>query len=213
MFLEAEQLDHVMDLINGKTQPEPILTDLKNWSKQYMEIEIYDYFCEKVNGLTRLKLVVWDLETEMKLKDGIDFDKVKQAMYANAFSRFAAKYGVHEEYHDPKNIFVVADTLKEQLRSRVVKTVREEIDGIKNIHEDIHSIFNDYGSFIIIYKTEAQKTMHETDGLTTMISQKIDSIVAKVDSYNLYQNGVSLRCISKELLDKKYGGSVINYLR
>ena len=80
MFLETEQLDHVIDLIDGKTQPDPVLVDLKNWSKLHMGIEIYDYFCEKVNGLTRLKLVVWDLETEMKLKDGIHFDKVKQAM-------------------------------------------------------------------------------------------------------------------------------------
>lgn len=212
MFLETEQLDHVIDLIDGKTQPDPVLVDLKNWSKLHMGIEIYDYFCEKVNGLTRLKLVVWDLETEMKLKDGIHFDKVKQAMYANAFSRFAAKYSMHEEYHDPQKIFLVVDTLKEQMRSRVVKVVDEEIKELENIHEDIHYIHNDYGSFIIIYKTEAQKAAHEIDGFNTMISQKIDNIVAKIDSYNLYPNGVSLRFLSKEILDKEYGGSVINYL-
>ena len=212
MFLESEQLDHVIDLIDGKIQPEPIFVDLQNWSKMHMGIEIFDYFCEQVNGLTRLKLVVWDIETEMKLKAGIDYDKIKQTMYANAFSRFAIKYGVHEEFHDPEKIFVVADTLKEQIRSRMVKKVDAEIEGLKNINADIHKIFNDYGSFIIIYKTEAQKVFHETDGLNDKISQMIDSIVASIDNYGLYPNGVSLRFLSQELLDKKYGGSIINYL-
>lgn len=212
MFLESEQLDHVIDLIDGKIKPDPILVDLQNWSKMHMGIEIYDYFCEQVNGLTRLKLVVWDIETEMKLKDGIHFDKVKQAMYANAFSRFAVKYDVHKEFQDPQAIFVVTDTLKEQLRSRVVKDVKVDIEEVKNMHEDIHNIFNDYGSYIVIYKTEAQKTIHETDGLNAMISQRLDSIVATVDRYNMYSEGVSLRFISQELLDKEYGGSIINYL-
>ena len=212
MFLEREQVDHVFDLLDGKIKPEPILVDLQNWSKNQMGIEIYDYFCEQVNGLTRLTLVVWDLETEMKLKNGIHFDKIKQTMYANAFSRFAIKYGVHEEYHDPDKIFVVADTLKEQMRSRVVKEVKADIEDVKNMHEDIHKIFNDYGSYIIVYKTEAQKDKHKIDGLNAMISQRIDNIVATVDKYNLYPQGVSLRFISQELLDKKYGGSVINFL-
>ena len=212
MFLESEQLDHIVGLLDGKLKPEPILVDLQNWSKMHMDIEIYDYFCEQVNGLTRLKLVVWDLETEMKLKDGIHFDKVKQTMYANAFSRFAAKYDVHKDFHDPQAIFIVVDTLKEQLRSRVVKDIKVDIEEVKNMHEDIHNIFNDYGSYIVIYKTEAQKTSHEMDGLNAMISQRLDSIVATVDKYNMYSNGVSLRFISQELLDKKYGGSIINYL-
>lgn len=212
MFLEDKQLEHVIALLDGKKEPEPILVDLQNWSKMHMGIEIYDYFCEHVNGLTRLKLVVWDLETEMKLKDGIQYDKVKQAMYANAFSRFAKKYDVHRDFHEPEVIFVVTDTLKEQLRSRAVKDVKVDIEEVKNMHKDIHDIFNDYGSYIVVYKTEAQVVMHKADGLNILISQRLNNIVARVDKYNMYSNGVSLRFISQELLDKEYGGSIINYL-
>lgn len=210
--MEREQYDHVIDLMDGKIQPDPILTDLNNWSKMHMGIEIYDYFCEKVNGLTRLMLVVWDLKTFRSLHAEFNYDKVKQTMYANAFSRFAAKYNMHEDYHNPEKIFVAYDFIEEELTKRSLKKVPDLIESAKTLHEDIHDVVQYKKIIFIVYRKESQKIKHKTDGVNEMIKQKINEMAQGYDDYETMENGVWVDFLSQEYLDKNCRESVVLYM-
>lgn len=210
--MEKEQYDHVIDLIEGKIQPDPILVDLNNWSKLHMGIEIYDYFCEKVNGLTRLMLVVWDIKIFRSLHDEFNYDKIKQTMYANAFSRFAAKYNMHEEYHNPDKIFVAYDYIEEELKKRSLKKVPDLLERAKALHKDIHDVVPYQIMFFVVYKTEAQKIMHESDGVSDMIKQKMSQMISGTDADGNAKEEAWVDFLSQEYLDKHCRGSVILYM-
>ena len=212
MSLEKEQYDHVIDLMEGKIQPDPILVDLNNWSKLHMGIEIYDYFCEKVNGLTRLMLVVWDMKTYRSLFGEFNHDKIKQTMYANAFSRFAQKHNMHEEYHNPEKIFVAYDFIKNELTKRSLNEEPDVIERAKKLHNDIHNVVLYETIFFVVYKEEAQKIKHETDGVSQKIKQKIRQMVSGHDTYVTMEKGAWVEFLSQEYLDKNCRGSVILYM-
>lgn len=210
--MEREQYDHVIDLIDGKIQKDPILTDLNNWSKMHMGIEIYDYFCEKVNGLTRLMLVVWDIKTFRSLHAEFGYDKVKQTMYANAFSRFAGKYNMHEDYHNSEKIFVAYDFIEEELKKRSLKKVPDLLERAKVLHKDIHDVVLYQTMFFVVYKTEAQKIMHESDGVSEMIKEKMSQMISGTDADGNAKEDAWVDFLSQEYLDKHCSGSVILYM-
>ena len=210
--MEKEQYDHVIDLIEGKIQPDPILVELNNWSKMHMGIEIYDYFCEKVNGLTRLMLVVWDINIFRSLHDEFNYDKIKQTMYANAFARFAEKYNLHLDYHDPKKIFVAYDFIENELTKRSLKDVSDLIEIVKTLHSDISDVVQYEKILFVLYKEETQKIKHETDGVNEMIKKRINELVLAHDVYGTMENGAWVEFLSQEYLDKQCSGSIIYYM-
>ncbi|MBQ2980553.1 MAG: hypothetical protein IJD58_00335 [Lachnospiraceae bacterium] len=210
--MEKEQYDHAIDLIEGKIQPDPILVDLNNWSKLHMGIEIYDYFCEKVNGLTRLMLVVWDIKIFRSLHDEFNYDKIKQTMYANAFSRFAAKYNMHEDYHNPEKIFVAYDFIENELTKRSLKNISDIKEIVKTLHNDISAVVQYDKILFVLYKEEKQKIKHESDGVNEMIKAKINELVSEHDLYGTMENGAWVEFLSQEFLDKNFRGSIIYYM-
>lgn len=210
--MEKEQYDHVTDLIEGKIQPDPILVDLNNWSKLHMGIEIYDYFCEKVNGLTRLMLVVWDIKIFRSLHDEFNYDKIKQTMYANAFSRFAAKYNMHEDYHNPEKIFVAYDFIENELTKRSLKNISDIKEIVKTLHNDISAVVQYDKILFVLYNEEKQKIKHESDGVNEMIKAKINELVSEHDLYGTMENGAWVEFLSQEFLDKNFRGSIIYYM-
>lgn len=57
MFLNDEEYEQVLALIDGRTPKSPLLQELTLWVKQEFNVDIYDYICDKTkNGLTRLRV-------------------------------------------------------------------------------------------------------------------------------------------------------------
>lgn len=63
-----------------------------------------------------------------------------------------------------------------------------------------------------MYKEEAQKIKHETDGVSQMIKQKISQMVSGHDTYGTMEKGAWVEFLSQEYLDKNCRGSVILYM-
>ena len=56
MFLEEQEYQHVLALLDKKIEKTPILEELALWVKQEFDVDIHDYVCDKTkNGLTRLR--------------------------------------------------------------------------------------------------------------------------------------------------------------
>ena len=57
MFLNDEEYEQVLALIDGRAPKSPLLQELTLWVKQEFNVDIYDYICDKTkNGLTRLRV-------------------------------------------------------------------------------------------------------------------------------------------------------------
>lgn len=61
MLLSDTEYNHVIDLIDKKLNPTPLLIELTEWMKKEFEVQIYDYICDYIqSGQIRLKIVLWD---------------------------------------------------------------------------------------------------------------------------------------------------------
>ena len=104
MFLSEKEYQRVLDLLDRKICPHPLLQELTEWSEARYHLKIHDYICDtNPGGQTRLKLVVWDYKQEEKLKEPpyYNYNKETQRAYAEKFGELARKYNMHEAYHDP----------------------------------------------------------------------------------------------------------------
>lgn len=207
MFLSETEYKQVLDLIDEKEKKTPILEELTSWSKAEFGLEIYNYFCDKTkNGLTRLKIVVWDFECERTIMDGANYDKKAQKGFQNKFSSLARKYNIHPEYHDENNIFVCFDTISDQIICKALWSVRDKIYSLKE--GDIWKIEILFQSVHIFYETDVQISIHAMDGKSDALREKISNILKKNDHYNVFLNGVSCVFTSHQIHQKKLSKTI-----
>ncbi len=217
MFLSDEQYIHVLDLIDKKVMPGPLLSELKAWALNSLQITMYDYICDTtVNGLTRLKIVLWDYEAESAMMDGANLNPEYQKMFAKVFSALARKYDLHPGYHNEKDIFVCYDTIKDEVQKNILKKVRKQIEGLKDNGpwaSDVWKIEIIFGGIHIFYETDAQIVQHEKDGISKALRDECTRILQSQDSYNAFEKGALCTFTSKQTLDEKYAGSMFYYTR
>ena len=61
MFLTEEQYNRILSLLDKRIASGPLLGELNQWSEEQYHLKVHDYICDQTNnGLTRLKIVVWD---------------------------------------------------------------------------------------------------------------------------------------------------------
>lgn len=213
MFLEEEQYIHAMALFDGKIRPEPLFAEFRVWFSQKYQITLYDYICDFTNnGLTRLKALLWNEDDEKKLRDNdsLNYDKAKQREIAVKFAELSKKYNVHPEYQNPDNVFVCADTLKDEIAKRIMRSAKRDIENIR--HPDIRRIEIAFETVFIFYETDEQAERHQADGTDDMISKTIAEIIRPLDKYNVYNGEASCEFSSIQTLDEQYEGSMYFYL-
>lgn len=212
MFLSDVQYNYVLKLIEGTVLPNPLFIELAEWAKTVFDAKIYDYICDCTsNGLTRLKIVVWDHDATDFFHDGANYNPKIQKMFRDKFASLAQKYNKHPKYQNADDIFVCCDTISDQIRSKLLRSVEEQIYALKK--GDIWKIEIIFGSVHIFYETDAQIEMHNADGVSDALRKKISDIVKLHDKYNVFPKGVSCIFTSHQTLDEKYSGSMFYYTR
>lgn len=212
MFLDEQEYNHVLALLDGKIEKSPLLQELTIWVKQEFDVEIYDYLCDQtVNGLTRLRVVVWDNKIVKKFRKGANYDTKKQKKFQIKFAELARKYQLHPEYHSANNIFVCYETIRDQIVSKALWQQKERIYAL--LKDDIWKITILFESVHIFYETDAQIEAHEADGVSESLRQTITEIMREHDKYHVFDGGVSCVFTSHQTLDERYKGSMFYYSR
>lgn len=210
MFLTEEQYDRVLALLDGKIEKSPLLQEWIMWMKEKYGVEVYDYICDTTNnGLTRLKIVVWDNFAQKRFRNGVNYDSLIQKECQDKFAELARKYGVHPDYQDENKIFVCWDTLKDQIVTHTISAARERILALQK--DDIWNMYFEGGSVHIFYETKQQVAQHEKDGKNEVLRRSISEIVRKYDTYKLFTEGVNCVFISHETLNEEYQGNMFYY--
>lgn len=107
MFLEEKEYNHVIDLIENRIEPSPLLSDFGEWFYDKYKVKLYAYLCDTtITELTRLRAVLFDHEDSRKFHNGANLDKKYQREIADKFSELSIKYKCNLEYQNPKNVFV-----------------------------------------------------------------------------------------------------------
>lgn len=211
MFLSEMDYNHIIDLMEEKTKPSPILSDLQEWFYDKYEIKLYDYICDTTNdGLIRLKAVLFGYEEQRKMCNGVNYDTVKQHEIGNKFSELAIRYNCHIEYQNPEKVFVCYDTIRDEIVKRTLKQAEKRIKSI--YHKDIWKIEIVFEGIHVFYQTDEQMERHCSDDVNEMINNTVTNIIKPYDKYNIYKQGISCTFTSKQTLDEKYAGSMYSYL-
>lgn len=212
MFLEEQEYQHVLALLDKKIEKTPILEGLTLWVKQEFDVDIYDYVCDKTkNGLTRLRIVVWDYAVTERFCNGANYDTKKQRKFQVKFSELARKYDIHPEYHNANTVFVCFETIRDQIAGKLLWSLKDNIYALQK--DDIWKISIIFESVHIFYETDAQITAHEEDGTSGSLTEMITEIVKVHDRYQVFKDGVPCVFTSHQTLDEKYKGSMFFYTR
>lgn len=212
MFLNEEEYEQVLALIDGRAPKSPLLQELTLWVKQEFDVEIYHYICDSTNnGLTRLRIVVWDYDVTRLFRKGANYDTKKQRKFQVKFAELARKYDIHPKYHNANTVFVCFETIRDQIAGKMLWSIKDEIYALKK--QDIWKITIIFESVHIFYETDAQIEEHEKDGVSRMLRETITGIVKTYDNYHVFADGVSCVFTSRQTLNEKYKGSMFFYTR
>ena len=212
MFLTDEQAGHIVGIIGGTVPRTPLLKELQEWAKAELDLLVLGYFCDYLDGTKpRLKIVLWNLEVMDKVqeKDSPNYDKNIQHKFQEKFAALANKYNMHNDFTDAERIFVCYDTVQEQIQTKTLKDVKEQIYALEG--GDIWKLHIRNSSVYVFYYTEMDIARNEQCGRSEVIRSKIRDIVRVNDTNNQFVNGVSVYFASKEKLDKEYDGSFYFY--
>lgn len=190
MFLEDSEYRYAMDLYDGKTQKSPLLLELSEWFAKEFGLQLYGYLCDETNGLTRLRMILWDLEANRSMQSDFGYDKAKQRKVREQFAALCVKYNEHPEYQQGSKVFVGFETLEDEISKRTLREVSEEICNIQGY--DIWKITARTSGVDIFFETEAQIEQHKNDGVCALLEQKITSIVQKQDTYHIFNKGMDI---------------------
>lgn len=212
MFLSESEYHHVLSIMDRKVNKSPLLADLMNWSKDKLNLIIYDYICDQTtNGLTRLRIVVWDYETQRSLNDGLNLNARIQKKFQKQFSLLSRKYNMHPDYQNEDDIFVCYETICDEIQKRILRKVSNQIKNLKK--DDIWKIEIIFESIHFFYETDEQIDRHHSDGTSNQLKQQCEKIVRDYDKYSVFQQGVSCVFTSHQTLDEQYNGSMFYYTR
>ena len=215
MFLTDEEYEKIMEVAEGKVKDE-ILDELKSWANDEFGVVVFGYICDKTNGLTRLRIVLWNLNVEREFHDKevfVNYDKVKQRMFAENFARIAAKYDKYPEYHNSDKIFVAYTTIKDEIEKRSLKKVRDEIDKVKELSPDILYVYDNQSCLYVVYQTDLQVERHKVDGLNKRVKEYIGEVIKSCDEYGVMPGYSVSGFLSQQMLERRYGGSIRNYFQ
>ena len=216
MFLSEDEYTYVLRVLDKKEKYNPLLDDFTQWMKMQLDIHMITYAMDTTNnGLIRLRIILWDQEEEKKLFSDFNYDKKKQLLIQKEFARLACKYACYPDYQKEEQIFVCADTLKDEIQKRIVnqEKVQVKLQDLKRKYDDIYEVVSSFGTIHIFYYTDEQIKEHEEDGFSLKLQKKCNKLVQKKDPYGVFNNGIACVFASKQLLDEHYDGNMYYYFK
>jgi hypothetical protein len=212
MFLSDKEYQHVISIIDGKKKKSALLAELSNWTKENLHLVMYDYICDHtINGLTRLRIVLWNHEDAVTLRKEGNLDSAIQKKFSKQFAILSRKYHKHRNYQNEDAIFVCYETICDEIQKRILTKASDSIQALKK--DDIWKIEIIFTSIHFFYETDEQIQKHELDGKSNALRLQCADIVKKYDNYAAFDEGVSCFFTSHQTLDEKYCGSMFYYMR
>lgn len=210
MFMTENEFNDTLALLSGKKKPGTLISDLKAWARDILQVEVYNYFCDyTTNGLLRVRLVLWDFAAERKMHDGPNLNKKTQTKVAEKFAELARLYQVHREYWDAKDIFVCYETIRDEIQKDILKRVGV---AIRNIHHpDIWKIEIFFENIHIFYETDEQIVQNKENGTSDNIKYQCSQLVKMYDVYNVFPDGANCTFSSHQTIDEKFHGNMFYY--
>lgn len=208
--MTEKEFNETLDLLSGKKEPGALIRDLKMWAVDSLQVEVYNYFCDRTtNGLLRVRLVLWDFATERKMHDGPNLDKMKQKQVAEKFAELARLYQVHQEYWDASDIFVCYETIRDEIQKDILKRVGGAVRNIQ--HPDIWKIEIFFETIHIFYETDEQIARNRENGTSDNLKQQCTQMVMMHDVYNVFSDGANCTFSSHQTIDEKFRGNMFYY--
>ncbi len=212
MFLEEEQINVTLDLLNNKIERTPLLNEFIVWAYDELNLTVLNFFLDSIsNNQPRIKILVWDENDKKKFLDNNhNYDTGKQIQIREKFAQLSLKYNVYTDYQNSDMVFVCIDTFKDELEKRILYTAQDEITSQKS--GIIHNITVILNSIHIFFETDEQIKESRENGYCDELKNMFTAILNKYDKYNLFQNGAPCIFTSQQTLNEKYNGSMYNYL-
>ncbi len=135
MFLEKEQINATLDLLNDKIERTHLLNELIVWAQDELNLTVLNFFLDMISdNQPRIKILVWDeKDKKIFLDSNHNYDKGKQKLIREKFAQLSLKYSVYNEYQNPNAVFVCIDTFKDELKKLTLDAAKNEIISQKAV--------------------------------------------------------------------------------
>ena len=217
MPLNSDEYQHIVDLMRGKEEPDPVLTGMKDLFRKEWDCELYDCIADRLSdGQGRLRYVVWDRSIQesfmTRSESFYGCDAAKEAVIKKEFSRLCRQESILNSFHDPENYFAlpaaIAEKLAEDIAHRAEKQVRQYLGTITPVCR--YEFFSD--TVHIFYRLDADIAGHQKDGLSEAIENRILAIKKAYDEFGVLTDaGVTFS--SLQTLREKYDNNMFYYFR
>ncbi len=168
--------------------------ELEQWFFEEYHIRLYDYSYDVTHEhKTRLKLIVWD---NYKWFVGVNAQEIKTEIQ-NYFFELCQKY--HHEIQIKPEI-IMFDTLKDEVKKRILKQVSSLIQSIE--YPEIWKIEIIFEQVHVFFETDEQCTHCQASGITNQINHKILEIVSPYDEFHVFDNDFSCVFTSHQTLNE-----------
>lgn len=213
MFLTQERLDYVKEAINGQHGSDLLLTELREFMKAEFDVNLYCYFCDG-EGKSRRLLYLLNETDKCFFYEGPwnNRDLKKEAKIKDEFSRLCCKYDKYEAYKDPAAYFAIAEEFESDIRLELMNACKSSIESYLGTVEEVKLTNFSFDNVYIFYELDEHIKIHEEDGLSEDISERIFAILKKNDNYSVCKEK-RVFFDSIQTLNEKYNGSLFNYLR
>ena len=216
MLLSEKEYLHVLNMMRGETEPDPVFTGFREFMRRTFKCELYDYIVDKIDDERgRLRYIVWDEETDesffTRSETYYGRDSKKELMIKEAFSLLCRQENMHSDFHDPASYYALPETIKDELQKDIQKKVEKQIsEYLNSLPIKKHAFF--FESVHIFYKTDADIVLHQKDGLSAEIEKTIYQIKKPFDEFGALDDaGVVFSSI--QTLNEKYDGNMFYYFR
>lgn len=209
MLLSDQQYQSIINMLMGKEEKSEFFVAFERWFQQTFQLKMYGYICDETReGKKRLKIVLWNHDSQKKMKKGINLDVSKQKAILQYFLSLSQKYQLHNGY---EQCIISYDTLEDEIRKRLLQKVKPQIEAIRRPY--IWKIELIFDQVHVFFKTDEQIVACQQTGICDEINQKILDIVKPIDDFHVFDQSFSCVFTSQQTLNEKYNGSMFYYTR
>lgn len=209
MLLSDQQYQNIINILKGKEKKSEFFCAFEQWFQQTFQIKMYGYICDETHdGRKRLKIVLWNHESQRKMKDGINWDISKQKDILQCFLTLSQKYHLYPDYD---HCIISYDTLEDEIKKRILQKIKPQLDTIHRPY--IWKIEVIFDQVHVFFKTDEQIRACQQTGICDEMNQKILDFIKPIDDLNVFDQNFSCVFTSRQTLNEKYNGSLFNYTR
>ncbi len=206
MFLNNQEVEKVLNTMNGKTPEDEVLKDMKVFFRETFSVEILDYITDRLkDGLLRVEFMVWGADSALPFL--CDHERVNENKIKEQFSKVCAKHELNKDYYNPSDYFAVVIDFMPDVEQRLM--TRENIIKITGILQKYPEVKRHHftgPTIFVFYATDKDIEENREIGLTQRIYDEIQTFFCDSSGMSGYKFG-DVRFSSLETLDGKYNGN------